>query len=76
MDCELILQNTARSIGKEYGITRMDWLPSSPVLPFSTQSEMPRLYLKFTFGNDNRILLNILTQRRNLFKLFKRSGRN
>jgi hypothetical protein len=55
---------------KEYSTT------GSPVLPISTKSKMPRLYLKFAWGNDNRILLNVLIQRRNLSKLLKRSGRN
>jgi hypothetical protein len=33
---------------------------------------MPGLYLKLACENDGRILLNVLIQRRNLFKLLKR----
>jgi hypothetical protein len=37
---------------------------------------MPGLYLNFAPGNDSRTLLNVLIQKRDLFKLLKRNGKS
>jgi hypothetical protein len=73
MDCESILKNYARSTVKHMELHI--WI-GRLVPPTSTQLKIYGLYLKLACGNYNRILPNILIQRRDLFKLPKRSGRS